>query len=77
MRETDNPAMRTVMGPEWVREQQERVMRMDRLYILDGRHRSEHKMHGLYTGLADIAEELEKEMIDEMKDDAKVENEIA
>ena len=62
MRETDNPAMRTVMGPEWVREQQERVMRMDRLYILDGRHRPDHKLHGLYTGLNDKAEELESYM---------------
>ena len=62
MSETDNPAMRTVMGPEWVREQQERVMRMDRLYVLDGRHRSNHEMHGLYTGLMAKAEELEKEL---------------
>lgn len=26
-------------------------MRMDQLYVLDGRHRKEHPMHGLYTGL--------------------------
>ena len=46
MSEIDNPAMRTVMGPEWVKEQRERQMRMDRLY----------------TGLAAKAEELEKEL---------------
>ena len=62
MKETDNPAMRTVMGSEWVKEQRERQMRMDRLYVLDGRHRKDHEMHGFYTGLAEKAEELEKEL---------------
>ena len=28
-----------------------RAMRMEQLYVLDGRHRSDHPMHGLYTGL--------------------------
>ena len=62
MKETDNPAMRTVMGSEWVKEQRERQMRMDRLYVLDGRHRKDHEMHGFYTGLAEKAEEVEKEL---------------
>ncbi len=62
MKETDNPAMRTVMGAQWVKEQQARQLRMDRLYVLDGRHRKDHEMHGLYTGLAEKAEELEKEL---------------
>ena len=62
MKEVDNPAMRSVMGPEWVKEQRERQMRMDRLYVLDGRHRKDHEMYGLYTGLAAKAEELEKEL---------------
>jgi hypothetical protein len=35
---------------------------MDRLYVLDGRHLDSHEMHGFYTGLAEKAEELEKEL---------------
>ena len=62
MKEVENPAMRTVMGPQWVKEQRARQMRMDRLYVLDGRHLDSHEMHGLYTGLAEKAEELEKEL---------------
>jgi len=62
MKETDNPAMLTVMGPDWVKEQRERTLRMDRLYVLDGRHLKTHKMHGLYTGLYEKAEELEKQL---------------
>ena len=62
MKETDNPAMRTVMGPEWVKEQSERMQRMERLYVLDGRHLKKHEMDCFYTGLAEKAEELEKEL---------------
>ena len=46
--------------PEWRKEDEERVLRMERLYVLDGRHRPDHKLHGLYTGLDAKAEELEK-----------------
>ena len=53
-------AMKTVMGPEWVKEQQERAMRMERLYVLDGRHLKSHEKHGLYTGLIEKAKELEE-----------------
>ena len=62
MKETCNPAMRTVMGPQWVKEQTERMLRMERLYVLDGRHLKTHEMHGFYSGLAEKAEELEKEL---------------
>jgi len=48
--------------PEWRKEDEERVLRMERLYILDGRHRPTHKLHGLYTGLNAKAEDLEKEL---------------
>ena len=47
------------MGKDWSREQHERMLRMDRLYVLDGRHRKEHEFHGLYTGIAKKADELE------------------
>ena len=56
MKEVENPAMRTVMGTQWVKEQSERMLRMERLYVLDGRHLSDHPQHGLYTGLYEKAE---------------------
>lgn len=62
MKEVENPAMRTVMGTQWVKEQSERMLRMERLYVLDGRHLSDHPQHGLYTGLYEKAEELEKDL---------------
>ena len=62
MKEVENPAMRTVMGTLWVKEQSERMLRMERLYVLDGRHLSDHPQHGLYTGLYEKAEELEKDL---------------
>jgi hypothetical protein len=52
------------MGPQWVKEQTERMLRMERLYVLDGRHLKTHKMHGFYSGLTEIAEELEKELME-------------
>ena len=54
--------MKLEMGSEFVKEQRERQMRLDRLYILDGRHHSDHEFHGLYTGLAAKAEELEADL---------------
>jgi len=56
--------MKFEMGPKFVKEQRERVQRMQNLYVLDGRHRPEHPYHGLYTGLADKAEELEKDLVE-------------
>ena len=49
-------------NPEWIEEARQRLMTMDRWYVLDGRHRKDHEMHGFYTGLAEKAEELEKEL---------------
>ena len=54
--------MKLEMGKEFVKEQMERVQRMQNLYVLDGRHRSDHPQHGLFTGLAEKAEELESEL---------------
>jgi hypothetical protein len=50
---------------EWLEEDRQRMLRMERLYILDGRHRptlkdgSPNPFHGIYTGLAAKAEDLE------------------
>ena len=62
--------MKLEMGPEFVKEQRDRQMRLDRLYVLDGRHHktladgSPNPWHGLYTGLAAKAEELEKDLVE-------------
>ena len=37
---------------DWLEEDRQRVMNMERWYILDGRHRPDHPQHGIYTGLA-------------------------
>ena len=44
---------------EWLEEDRQRMMDMERWYVLDGRHLKTHKLHGFYTGLAEKAEELE------------------
>ena len=49
MSKIENTAMSTVMGKEWAEEQRQRALRMDRLYVLDGRHRPDHEFHGLYN----------------------------
>lgn len=46
--------------PEWREEDKQRVLDMDRWYILDGRHLKKHKLHGLYTGLKEIGPSLDK-----------------
>ena len=60
--EQSKSAMSTVMGKEWVEENRQRTLRLQRLYILDGRHHKDHEFHSLYPGLAEKAEELEKEL---------------
>ena len=45
---------------EWIEDDRQRVMTMDRWYVLDGRHRKEHPLHGLYTGLKELGPELDK-----------------
>ena len=39
------------MNRTTVQEDRERVMILDQLYIEDGRHRKDHSLHGLCTGL--------------------------
>ena len=57
--------MKLEMGKEWAEEQRQRMLSQERLYVLDGRHHKDHAFHGLYTGLAAKAEELEKTLLDE------------
>ena len=46
---------------KWIEEDRQRVITMDRWYVLDGRHRKDHPMHGLYTGLKEIGDSLDRE----------------
>jgi len=45
---------------EWRQEDMQRVLDMERWFILDGRHLKRHKLHGIYTGLAKIGPKLDK-----------------
>ena len=49
-----NRAIQTVMGKDVVT-----AMRLDRLYVLDGRHIPSHELHNSYAGLIEKADELE------------------
>jgi len=48
--------------PEWRKEDEQRMLEMERLYVLDGRHLPDNPMHGLYTGLAAKRKELDGEL---------------
>tara|TARA_Y100000289_G_scaffold47947_1_gene48335 strand:+ start:162 stop:335 length:174 start_codon:yes stop_codon:yes gene_type:complete len=39
-------------GAEDVEAMANRVLWLDQLYVLDGRDKRDHELHGLYTGLA-------------------------
>ena len=56
--------MKLEMGKDFAEEQRQRLLRLEQLYVLDGRHHKDHALHGLYTGLADKAEELEKDLVE-------------
>ena len=44
---------------EWLEEDRQRVLDMERWYVLDGRHSYDHPQHGVYTGLAAKADALD------------------
>ena len=47
---------------EWLSEDRQRVLDMERWYVLDGRHLPDNPMHGIYTGLAAKRKELDGEL---------------
>jgi len=53
---------------DWLEEDRQRMLNMERWYVLDGRHRktlpdgSDNPMHGIYTGLAAKGKELDGEL---------------
>ena len=52
----------TAYKTEWLEEDKQRVLDMERLYVLDGRHLPDNPMHGLYTGLEAKRKELDGEL---------------
>ena len=52
----------TSYDPKWLEEVKQRIMEMERLYVLDGRHLPDNPMHGLYTGLEAKRKELDGEL---------------
>ena len=49
-----------------IEEDTQRVLTMDRWYILDGRHRKDHPLYGSYSGLEHIGPLLDQ--LNEMED---------
>ena len=47
---------------DWLEEDRQRMMNMERWYVLDGRHLPDNPMHGLYTGLDAKRKELDGEL---------------
>ena len=43
-----------------VERDRQRVIQMDQWYVQSGRHRPDHPLHGLYTGLKEEMTEKEK-----------------
>ena len=48
--------------PNWLEEDRQRMLNMERWYVLDGRHLPDNPMHGLYTGLAAKGATLDGEL---------------
>ena len=47
---------------DWLEEDRQRMLNMERWYVLDGRHLPDNPMHGLYTGLDAKRKELDGEL---------------
>jgi len=54
-------------NPQWLLEDKQRVLNMERWYVLDGRHLPSHPQHGIYTGLADKSQELELDSLESIE----------
>ena len=39
--------MKLEMGKDFAEEQRQRLLRLEQLYVLDGRHHKDHALHGL------------------------------
>ena len=47
---------------DWLEADRQRMLNMERWYVLDGRHLPDNPMHGLYTGLAAKGATLDGEL---------------
>ena len=47
---------------EWLEEDKQRMLNLERWYVLDGRHLPDRPLHGVYTGLAAKGKELDGEL---------------
>tara|TARA_R100000458_G_C8270013_1_gene244761 strand:- start:1550 stop:1762 length:213 start_codon:yes stop_codon:yes gene_type:complete len=47
--------MSNSFGEDWIKENENRVKLMNIWYSEDGRHAKDHPMHGLFTGLSELA----------------------
>ena len=47
---------------ELLEEDRQRVLDLERWYVLDGRHLPDNPLHGVYTGLAAKGKELDGEL---------------
>ena len=47
---------------DWLESDRQRMLNMERWYVLDGRHLPDNPMHGLYTGLDAKRKELDGEL---------------
>ena len=52
----------TSYDPTWLEEDRQRMLNMERWYVLDGRHFPDNPLHGVYTGLAAKGKELDGEL---------------
>ena len=52
----------TSYDPKWLEEDRQRMLNLERWYVLDGRHLHDNPMHGIYTGLAAKGKELDGEL---------------
>ena len=52
----------TSYDPTWLEEDRQRMLNMERWYVLDGRHLPDNPMNGLYTGLAAKGATLDGEL---------------
>ena len=48
--------------PEWLEEDKQRMLNLERWYVLDGRHLPDSPLHGVYTGLAAKGKQLDGEL---------------
>ena len=52
----------TSYDSKWLEEDRQRMLNMERRYVIDGLHLTDSPFHGVYTGLAAKGKELDGEL---------------